>query len=736
MGLIGLAGCPASSPKTEPNKTPSMSQTASAKLSTGAPSDLTTPSPGASAERQTTTTKGVKPSHLAVDFAQRLDFPSVEPASPAGRPENEPARLGGAGLRSEAAQPLKAESDAKAEPMMTLSGQSANQARVPVASRRIDAEERGTGHPLRGGVLDEGLRSPERPVLTSASAERPTRAETVAAVSEGQSGAAPKATTEGPQDSLARPNPLRKGAVPPLAEPALPNPLLAGESASVNTTNAPAAVPAAVPEATGEMAHPRTKRHNGEKFDPVKENGTILVDWPKPRLALVITGRQDGYLEPCGCAGLDRMKGGISRRYSLLKMLREQGWPPEKNQGWPVLAVDVGGLSKGFGQQAVQKFHISVDAYRQMGYDAIGLGVSDLQFSSGDLISVTASQGKQASPFVCANVGLGAFDPALLQPYRVVKVGGVRVGITAVLGQTYQKDVRNAELVMASAETKLAEVFPKLQQEADYFLLLAYATIEETTAIVEKFPKFNMVVTAGGGPEPPNVPTEIKGTNALMVQVGEKGMNAIVIGLYDDPDPKKQVRYQRVPLDSRFANAVSIKQLIGMYQETLQAMGFEGLGLRAVPHPKADVLGKFVGSAKCATCHEASYKVWKRSAHSHALATLEKADPPRQFDPECLSCHVVGWHGQGFYPYESGYLSQKSTPHLTDVGCESCHGPGEKHVAAEAGGDVELQKKLQKAMSVTQAEAENHTCRACHDLDNSPDFDFKAYWPLVEHKEK
>ena len=63
---------------------------------------------------------------------------------------------------------------------------------------------------------------------------------------------------------------------------------------------------------------PRTNKNSGVPFDPIKENGPIFVDWPKPKLALVITGNQEGYLEPCGCAGLDRMKGGMSRRYSLL----------------------------------------------------------------------------------------------------------------------------------------------------------------------------------------------------------------------------------------------------------------------------------------------------------------------------------------------------------------------------------------------------------------------------------
>ena len=27
-------------------------------------------------------------------------------------------------------------------------------------------------------------------------------------------------------------------------------------------------------------------------------------------------------------------------------------------------------------------------------------------------------------------------------------------------------------------------------------------------------------------------------------------------------------------------------------------------------------------------------------------------------------------------------------------------------------------------------------CMECHDLDNSPDFDFQRYWPKVEHQGK
>src|SRR5208283_1188105 len=123
-------------------------------------------------------------------------------------------------------------------------------------------------------------------------------------------------------------------------------------------------------------------------FDPIKENGKIFVDrdagdapWPTPKLALVITGNQEGYLEPCGCAGLDRMKGGMSRRYSLFRQLREKGWP--------LVGLDVGGIAKGFGKQAELKFQIAINAMHEMPYYSVALGMSDLHLPTTDVLSLT-----------------------------------------------------------------------------------------------------------------------------------------------------------------------------------------------------------------------------------------------------------------------------------------------------------------------------------------------------------
>jgi hypothetical protein len=85
-------------------------------------------------------------------------------------------------------------------------------------------------------------------------------------------------------------------------------------------------------------------------------------------------------------------------------------------------------------------------------------------------------------------------------------------------------------------------------------------------------------------------------------------------------------------------------------------------------------------------------------------------------------------------------------------GCENCHGPGADHVAAEWGDDELTDEQInarREAMRMKIVENEGNmegqvfktgsvvdNCMQCHDLDNSPDFDFQAYWPKVRHEGK
>lgn len=498
----------------------------------------------------------------------------------------------------------------------------------------------------------------------------------------------------------------------------------AGSGKSPGEPSAPVAGPAETLTASRAVSDKdRPSRRVRKPFDPIGDNGPIFVDWPVPKLAVVITGRQDGYLEPCGCAGLDRMRGGLGRRQTMIESLRAKGWP--------LLVVDVGGISRRVGVQAMLKFRLSVEAMTEMGYDAIGLGPAELQLPAAELLTVVAGEEGRTNCFLSANVGLYGPAGRIVPRQRVILAGGLKVGVVSVLGGKYQREIHNPDLEMSDPQLALTALVDEMRSASDLLILLAHAPQEESVALARGFPQFDVVVTADGPPVPPAVPTPIDGSKAVLVEVGEKVKDVVVLGWYGQAG--EGLKYQRVPLDSRFVPAAKAKARMADYQESLQDLGLEGLGVRPMPHPRKPLQGDFVGAEKCRTCHEAQYYVWKKSKHAQAMQTLAGLDPPRQFDPECLACHVTGWHPQGCYPYESGYLSQESSPRLAGVGCENCHGPGGAHAAAEAGGDGIVQRKLRETMRVTLAEARWRVCVDCHDVSNSPDFELGAYWPDVAH---
>jgi hypothetical protein len=473
-------------------------------------------------------------------------------------------------------------------------------------------------------------------------------------------------------------------------------------------------------------------KHQAEVAEAIKRNGPMFVDWPKPRFALIFTGDLTGYIEPCGCAGLENLKGGLSRRHSLIKQLQDRGWP--------VAAFDLGGLVRRVGTvQTEIKLQATIKGLIAMNYAAVGFGADDLRMPAAVLLgAATEPYRDRTLPYISSNVGLFAFDSGATARYRTLTVGDIKLGVTTVLGDAYRKSITNEGIVLEPVDKALADIIPKLKADnCDGQILLCYADAEETAAIARRFPQFQYICTAGGVEEPPAAIKLIEGTQTALVEVGKKGQYASVVAFFDDE--KTPVRYQRVALDARFPESSDMKQLLTEYQEQLKIAGFANLGITEKIHPRSDpanpTAGQFVGSQACAKCHQEAFDVWKNSGHAHATETLVKLTPARHFDPECLSCHVTGWDPQQYVPFQTGFLGldAKQTPHLTGNGCENCHGPGGGHAAAEAGRDPKLQEQFRKLMHVELQHAERTICQKCHDHDNSPEFKFETYWPQIEH---
>jgi hypothetical protein len=297
----------------------------------------------------------------------------------------------------------------------------------------------------------------------------------------------------------------------------------------------------------------------------------------------------------------------------------------------------------------------------------------------------------------------------------------------------------NPNLKTIAPEALLSAAVPLLKPRCNYLVLLAHTTQKEAIDLAKMFPDFDLVICSGDAAVPPNNYEEIRKGGTKLVVMGEKGEYAVVLGMFEDQ--AQPIRYQRVTLDSRFPASPAMEALMSGYQSMLEQMGLSGLGIRPQPSPLKQSNGDYTDPAACAKCHEESYKVWKKSPHSRAFATLKNLKTPRNFDPECVSCHVVGWNPTKFFPYQSGYLSEKETPKLINVGCDDCHGPGELHVRAENHGTPAEKETYRKAVRITEKEAADpnsrkQNCWSCHDLDNSPEFKFDLYFPFVKHVEQ
>ena len=469
-----------------------------------------------------------------------------------------------------------------------------------------------------------------------------------------------------------------------------------------------------------------------------------LSGWDKPSIALLLTGEQHGYLEPCGCS--ETQSGGMARRADLVRILT-------KEKGWGLAGLDVGGILKRSRRQDQIKFDKLFEAFETLGYAAVGVGLEELKLPAEFLLTRMPGNPEdlaKSAALVSANVVL--FDqPDLGWPlhYRLVERSGVKIGVTSVFGLSKRDEVAPAGVVTNITIREPDEVLPAIIEtleasKPDFMVLLCYGTEKESLELARKYPQFQIVLATGGPDEPDGKPIEVGKTWVL--NVGHKGKRVGVLGYYP-ANKENPFRFELIQLDkARFGNDPAMRTLMRHYQQQLEDEGIAVSDELLLRHPSGH---SYVGAAKCGECHAETFKHWKGTGHAVAFTTLKegpwhenRADEKidwikRQFDPECLSCHVTGWHPQEMLRYESGYVSEERSAHLVGQQCENCHGPGSLHVAREeskANMDELLEGRKLVRRSVD--EAKKSMCVQCHDPDNSPRFTperFDEFWEQVKH---
>ncbi|MCK4378703.1 MAG: cytochrome C [Deltaproteobacteria bacterium] len=140
---------------------------------------------------------------------------------------------------------------------------------------------------------------------------------------------------------------------------------------------------------------------------------------------------------------------------------------------------------------------------------------------------------------------------------------------------------------------------------------------------------------------------------------------------------------------------------IGMFMMLFLAIGFIT--------PTYAQENRYIGSEACNDCHEeeyASFNKYAKKRHSYDYITrMRKGLTETEFET-CLVCHTTGYGKPG------GFVSVSQTPHLKNLGCECCHGPGSIHADSEDPDDIKGKLSLAD-------------CKFCHNAERVATFDFK-----------
>jgi hypothetical protein len=133
-------------------------------------------------------------------------------------------------------------------------------------------------------------------------------------------------------------------------------------------------------------------------------------------------------------------------------------------------------------------------------------------------------------------------------------------------------------------------------------------------------------------------------------------------------------RYRSVPVRSDLGSDPAVRASMTAYYRRVNDHNKAAFAGRTPP-PVSPGQSGYVGADACTPCHAKAREVWDRTAHARAYGTLAAAF--KEYNLDCVSCHVTGYE-------RPGGSTVTVNDRLRNVQCETCHGPGEMHVKSPA----------------------------------------------------
>ena len=408
-----------------------------------------------------------------------------------------------------------------------------------------------------------------------------------------------------------------------------------------------------------------------------------------------------GRLVPCGC--FSGQMGGLTRIATLFRSRAAEN----------VLRFDAGDAIEGVADfQRIEHLAI-LKAFAKLDYAAANIGHREAQLSLAQLREL---RGKSPVPFVCANLLDAATRQPVFETHRVLR-SPARIAVVGVVDPRGVGDVLGDGLVIEKMETTLGNLLPKLKAEADFIVLLAFTDEATLHALAREF--YELDVILGGNVSQPAQRLERENRSVILYTANQSRAVGTLALQLAAPHRVKVREGEVLLVSDQIPEDSEIRQLGTDYRAEIRRTKLDlddPAKLQADMIPGVKSGADFAGSEACLACHAEEGKVWRESQHARAFATLvaHEADA----DPNCIGCHTVGFGTPG------GYRREFGTEKLTDVGCESCHGAGARHVAQRTGGSADGAKFRPLGAG---------DCQKCHHGEFSRPFDFDKFWPLVRH---
>jgi hypothetical protein len=482
-----------------------------------------------------------------------------------------------------------------------------------------------------------------------------------------------------------------------------------------------------------------------------------------PELTIIATTELRGQTEPCGCN--TNPLGDLARTARMVQDLRKSGRPVLVVDGGSLLYTSTSVPPHVQAQEQLKAELLATAFTNELDAAALGLGPYDLGLGVGGVrlprhaANVAPESGIPLAPprvIEAGGVRVGVFG--VVSPAAVESLG-VKAGdpVAAAQGAVASLRQQGARIVVGLAHmtrkeaADLARAVPGMD-----FVVIGQNAPEPDQVIDEPLRVGDtwLVQPANRGQVITRLDLKVRdGQGALTDAIGPtraaaaaSELEAQIASLSSDlakwkADPSAEAGFvqakerelvalkeQREALQQRplqvpdrgswFTMAqVSIDKKLPCHQGIQdaksafdKAAGAANVAAAAGQEPPPVPAGQagYAGAEECSFCHGEATEFWQKTKHHQAWDTLEVAG--KQFDYECIGCHVTGWEAPG-----GATLARNE--HLRDVQCEVCHGPGSLHVAAE-GAD--------QPRTIVRTPAET-LCQGCHNQEHSDTFEFSAY---------